>query len=80
MKVLYFASLKERLKTGEEEVTLERPLTVREFVAAHVAPRVAGTTSAHFLYAVNEVMVNAEFTLTDGDTLAVLPPLSGGAA
>ncbi|MEE8484088.1 MAG: MoaD/ThiS family protein [Nitrospinota bacterium] len=80
MKVLYFASLKERLKIAEEEIRLERPVTVREFLKKNLEPRLEGAKIENFLYAVNEDMVNVEYTLTDGDTLAILPPLSGGKA
>ncbi len=80
MKVLYFASLKERLKLAEEEIRLEKPVTVREFLKKNLEPRLGGASIGNFLYAVNEDMVNAEYTLTDGDTLAILPPLSGGKA
>lgn len=77
MRVLYFASLKDRLKLDEERFTLETEMSVGEFVKTHIEPR-AEYKLGNFLFAVNEEMVDRHYFLKDEDTLAILPPLSGG--
>lgn len=78
MKVLYFASARDWMKTEEEEITLDAPTTVAEFIKEKIEPRTDGKKFDRFLFAVNEEMVDGSHTVTDEDTLALLPPLSGG--
>ena len=55
-------------------------ITLRELVDGLVAkyPRLADHRGS-MLLAVNEDIVSAERVLTDGDEVALLPPVSGGA-
>ena len=55
-------------------------ITLRELVDGIVAkyPRLADHRGS-MLLAVNEDIVSAERVLTDGDEVALLPPVSGGA-
>lgn len=78
MKILYFASIRDWLKCDQEQVKLENPLTINELLRIHVDPRLNGRNIDSFLFAVNEEMVDKSFKLNDDDTLAILPPLSGG--
>ncbi len=81
IRVLYFASLRERL--GREKETLdEAPATVaalREELAARGG--VWGEVFAdgqRVLAAVNQEMAAAEHALGDGDEVGFFPPVTGG--
>lgn len=80
MRLLYFAAVRERLKTDGEEVFLESPLTVLEIFNRHLAARLAGVAFSRLLFAVNEEMAGPETVAGNADTVAVMSPLSGGAA
>lgn len=80
MKLLYFAAVRERLKTGGEEIFLESPLTVKEIFDRHLAARLAGVDFSRLLFAVNEEMAGPDTVAGNADTVAVMSPLSGGAA
>lgn len=78
--VLYFAALRELLGTNEETLSdVPVPLPVHAF-AQHLARRhpelVAHLGSVRF--AVNEAFVTANAEIRDGDTVALIPPVSGG--
>lgn len=78
VKVLYFASLRERAgaPSGEEEV--EGGTTVsRLWETIRARPAFAGV-GARPGFAVNGEWVAADRVLTNGDEVALLPPVSGG--
>jgi len=77
MKILYFASLRERLGP-EEYFTIDTKTTVKVFFKEHIAGRLQGLSEDNFLFAVNEEMVGGDKEISDSDTLAIMPPLSGG--
>jgi molybdopterin converting factor subunit 1 len=78
--VLYFAGLRELLQRGEEQVSgLSGPLSVRqlaELLARRHPDIVPHLGSVRF--AVNEAFVDMNAEVTDGDTVALIPPVSGG--
>lgn len=80
IRVLYFALLRERLRRSEETIALPEGSTVRDAVAL-LAQReeVIGAIERNLLLAVNQTLVPGDFPLSDGDELALLPPVSGGA-
>ncbi|MFQ5432709.1 MAG: MoaD/ThiS family protein [Nitrospinota bacterium] len=78
MKILYFASIRDWLKCDQEQVEIENPITINDFIRIHLNPRLNGKKIDNFLFAVNEELVDKSFKLSDDDTLAILPPLSGG--
>jgi len=78
MKILYFASLREHLGRSEEYFTIDTKTTVKVFFMENISARVKGLNPEKFLYAINEEMADADAELSDGDTLAIMPPLSGG--
>lgn len=80
MKLLYFAAVRERLKTDGEEIQLESPLTVAQIFNRYLAARLPGVEKTRLLFAVNEEMAGPETVAHNGDTVAVMSPLSGGAA
>jgi molybdopterin converting factor subunit 1 len=78
--ILYFAALRELLGSGEEHVVLtEDTLTVQE-LAEHLVER-HPTLQPHLAsvrFAVNESFVDNKASINSGDTVALIPPVSGG--
>ncbi|MGK7344575.1 MAG: MoaD/ThiS family protein [Candidatus Nitrospinota bacterium M3_3B_026] len=79
----FFASARERAGVEFIEVPLDRPVSVRDFL--ELAEQRTGASASVFLtlgghlFAVNQSMGGPDTTVNDGDEVAVLPPLSGGA-
>ena len=75
VRVRLFAGLRERAGTGSLELELAEGATV-----ADVWPALAlGSEPPGLLYALNHGYVGREATLSSGDEVAVIPPVSGGA-
>jgi molybdopterin synthase catalytic subunit len=80
VEVLYFAVLRERLRTDAESLDLPAPATVKQARATlaerhpEIAPLLPQVRSA-----VNRQMVGDDHPLRDGDELALIPPVAGGA-
>ncbi len=81
IKVLYFASIKDRLGKDEEELELKDGETLQSLLN-HLKSEndvLAKFLEAHsFLFAVNEEIANLDTILKSNDEIAILPPLSGG--
>lgn len=79
IKVLYFAALRERRGVSFETVDLPAGGDVAMALAmiAKNNPNVAPLLP-RIQVAVNQVMVAATAPLSDGDELALIPPVSGG--
>src|SRR4051794_40322187 len=79
--VLYFAVLRERIQLDHETVELATGATVGDARAAIAArhPSVARLLPG-VQFAVNRVVAADTQPLADGDELALLPPVAGGAA
>lgn len=75
--LLLFASYRQH--TGQRQLTLSLPegATVRE-AARRLEADYPGLSLAGALCAINERYVSPDTALRDGDTLALLPPVSGG--
>lgn len=79
IKVMYFAQLAEAAGMDEQEVELEHPVTIREFIEDLLnQPIFQKYRQFPFLYAVNEEFAKPETRIEDGITLAILPPVAGG--
>jgi|TARA_B100000959_G_scaffold282350_1_gene348534 molybdopterin converting factor subunit 1 len=81
VKVLYFASVKDRLGKDEEELELEDGVTLQSLLNRLKSENnaLAKFLEAHsFLFAVNEEIANPDTILKPNDEIAILPPLSGG--
>jgi molybdopterin synthase catalytic subunit/molybdopterin converting factor small subunit len=79
--VLFFGVLRERVaKAKQAQVTLPEPATVGDLVD-RLCGDYAGLQGlvSCISVAVNEEMARPEQRLTDGDTVALLPPIAGGA-
>ena len=78
--VLYFAALRELLGTSEETLSgLPCPLGMRDFsgLLAQRHPKLVPHLGS-VRFAVNETFVNMSTEIVDGDTIALIPPVSGG--
>jgi len=75
--VLLFANLKQRAGRGELSLELSEPATVR--TAADALTRQLGAVDLKgVMCAVNERYADPSASLSEGDTVAFLPPVSGG--
>ena len=81
IRILYFASLRERLAQAEEQVDT----TARTLAALKVELAARGDVWAevfdgelHVLAAVNQEMATADQPLQDGDEVGFFPPVTGG--
>ncbi|MBD9359455.1 MoaD/ThiS family protein [Methylomonas fluvii] len=75
IKVLYFASLKDRIGRSGDELTIEAPLTVVE-VWQRLNPNMDIPDT--LLAAVNMEYVGLDAKVSDGDDVAFFPPVTGG--
>jgi len=83
MTILYFAWLKERVGTGEEQLPLPAGVTTVGDLIEHLKARspeleaVFGA-DARVLTAVNQDMATPDTPVTDSDEVAFFPPMTGG--
>ena len=78
--VLYFAVFRERLGRDTDALELPEGATVRDAIAALAAAHEAiATLRTKFRVAVNEAFADESDALADGDELALIPPVAGGA-
>ena len=82
IRLLYFASLRERVGTGSEELPLDDSRNVADVLARL---RARGGTWAKaldptrtVLAAVNQDMAQLDTPIRDGDEVAFFPPVTGG--
>jgi molybdopterin synthase catalytic subunit len=80
IKVLFFAGLRERAGAGSTDLELPAGATVAMAIdrAQAATPRRWKTTTL-LMTAVNEEYVTPSYELKEGDELALIPPVSGGA-
>jgi MoaE-MoaD fusion protein len=78
--VLYFAVFRERLGTSEQTLELADGSTAGDAVGALAAQHEPiGKLRGRFRIAVNQDFVDDDHVLRDGDELALIPPVAGGA-
>jgi len=79
VRLRFFASLRERLRTSAAERTLADGATVADLWAALCRERPdLEALSKSITFAVNREYVERTHVLTDGDEVALIPPVSGG--
>lgn len=83
IRILYFASLREQLGTGSEELESVQGLDTVDALACHLAARGGEWTNAfggkrRLMMAINQEAVDAHASLNDGDEVAFFPPVTGG--
>jgi MoaE-MoaD fusion protein len=81
VRVRYFAGHRDITGHAEEELALEGGAVVADVWSLLVAryPRLVGYTG-RLLFAVNQEFATPETALADGDEVAFIPPVSGGAS
>ncbi|MDE2868296.1 MAG: molybdopterin converting factor subunit 1 [Chloroflexota bacterium] len=79
VRVLFFASLADLMGGRQRSLALAAHATVSDALRelAQSAPDFASRVP-HVSFAVNEAFVGADTPLSDGDELALIPPVSGG--
>lgn len=79
VKVLYFSSIKDKLKKNSEEFEIDKDITVEEFlnILAKKYPQIENNLS-NVMIAVNEEYVDKDYLLKNNDVVAIIPPVSGG--
>ncbi|EXJ13253.1 molybdopterin converting factor subunit 1 [Imhoffiella purpurea] len=83
LRILYFASLRERLQSEGESLPRPASVSTMEDLRGHLRDR-GGIWAEAFapdeplLYAVNQELVRPETEVGDGDEVAFFPPVTGG--
>ncbi len=79
VKVLYFSSIKDRLKKNSEDIDIPENTSVEEFLSLlkKKYPEIADILD-NVMVAVNEEYVDKEHLLKENDIVALIPPVSGG--
>ena len=78
ISVRMFASLRERTGTSHTESVLQPGATVAELIAELQGRFPALRDCGRVAYAVNSEYASMEHKLSDGDEVALIPPVSGG--
>jgi molybdopterin converting factor subunit 1 len=79
VRLRFFASLRERLKSSAAERTLADGSTVADLWAGLCRERPdLEALSKSISFAVNREYVERGYVLSDGDEVALIPPVSGG--
>ena len=83
MKLLYFAWLKQKIGTGEEDIPLPDGIATVGALAEWLKARGAGYGEALEDLSVVRFAVNQEFAdldqpVAEGDEVAIFPPVTGG--
>jgi molybdopterin converting factor subunit 1 len=77
--VRYFAAAREATQLAHETLPIAAGATIAQLAEALVArhPALAGALP-HLRFALDEAFVGLETPLTDGATVALIPPVGGG--
>jgi molybdopterin converting factor subunit 1 len=80
IRVLYFAVFRERVGTDAETLELDAGAAVPALIAALEAKHdVVRALRGRYRVAVNQTMAAGDEALADGDEVALIPPVAGGA-
>jgi molybdopterin converting factor subunit 1 len=80
IRVLYFAVFREKLGHDEESIEIADGATVDDAIAALAARHAPiARLRGRFRVAVNQDFTTDDHALADGDELALIPPVAGGA-
>lgn len=79
VRVLFFASLADLMGERRRTVNLPAGAAISDALnnLANDVPELA-SRAPHVSFALNEAFVSADTPLSDGDELALIPPVSGG--
>ena len=79
--IKYFASLKSIAEKEEDNLDIERPISIDELsdIISKTAPKMGAVIrEKKVMISVNQEMASADTIIRDGDEVAFLPPFSGG--
>ncbi len=79
IKVLYFSSIKDKLKKSSEQINIPEGATLKDLIKLlkEKYPEIQENLDKA-MFAINEEYAEKDKVLKDGDTVAVIPPVSGG--
>jgi molybdopterin converting factor subunit 1 len=80
VKVLYFAAVRDLAGVDEEEMTLPGDVSTIDAFCTHlqsVKPSLEGRLG-HVRFARNEEFAHGPDAISDGDVIALIPPVAGG--
>lgn len=83
IKILYFASVRERLNKSEETMKLPAEVTTVSLLVAHLSAQSPefkrlNESGQPLLVSVNQVVAAGSTSLTESDEIAFFPPMTGG--
>ncbi|MEW6235412.1 MAG: molybdopterin converting factor subunit 1 [Candidatus Omnitrophota bacterium] len=78
IRCLFFASLREKIQTGEMELEMEKGTAKDAADLLRLLHPGAASDFDRLAMALNERYCKPDAELTDGDVLAFIPPVSGG--
>ncbi len=78
MKILYFASLKENLKTNHDVMDFDSPVTISLIKQKLIEKHGEQHFPNNILCAVNHEMANESTKVCESDEVAFFPPVTGG--
>jgi molybdopterin synthase sulfur carrier subunit len=80
VRVLYFAGLRDAVGVAEESLPLPADIATIGALADHLAARHSAYAErrGYVRIACNESFANADDPVTDGDVIALIPPVAGG--
>ena len=79
IKVLFFASCRDLIGTGEREMTLPDGATVMDLISELASEQARFIDMApSLMVSINQAYVERNAELQDGDEVAFIPPVSGG--
>ena len=79
IKVLYFSSVKDKVGIPSEEFELTGNSTISDLIKliSEKYPQIEDSLK-NSMFAVNEEYASTDQELKEGDTVAIIPPVSGG--
>jgi len=79
IKILYFSSIKDKLKKSSDYFELQENSTVKDLIESieKKYPEISENIK-NIMVAVNEEYADKERKLEEGDVVALIPPVSGG--
>jgi molybdopterin converting factor subunit 1 len=78
-RVLFFAALKEKMRTGEAEYKIQAGETISQLAHRILQSALGeGDFASCLLFAVGDEYVGRDYRPKDGDEIAFIPPVAGG--
>jgi molybdopterin converting factor subunit 1 len=80
VRILYFAGLRDAVGLSEETLALPDDVTTVDALAGHLAARhpAYAARRGHVRIARNEAFAADDEAISDGDVIALIPPVAGG--